>query len=130
MTPQARFLAAACSLIPLAGCSLAPKNFQAINHPAPIVRARAVSLSNRARAEVAIPALIQKLDDPDPVVRMAAYNELKQKTGQDFGFVAWADAAERRPAIDQYKAWWASNSNVRMVRDNQLRRAGRRVARW
>ena len=59
------------------GCGLGPRNFRKINHPAPLVRARAVGLgSGRPHAEV-IPILVARLNDPDVVVRMAAHEELE-----------------------------------------------------
>ncbi len=116
---------AACMMVG-AGCSLGPRNFRSIDSAAPITRARAASLSNQARADVAIPALIARLDDADPVVRLAAYGELKRRTGQDFGYLAWADAADRRPAVEKYQAWWQQASNQA---DPSIRRTSRRVVR-
>ncbi len=88
------------------GCSLAPKSFRDMIHPAPIVRARAVGLDEKQPEWVAVPALIDRLNDPDRVVRMTASDGLKERTNRDFGFVAWAPADERAKAITRWKAWW------------------------
>jgi hypothetical protein len=89
------------------GCgSLTPRNFRAMLHPAPVVRAGAVSLGDDQPDAVAIPAWIARLDDKDPVVRMAANESLKKRTRQDFGFVAWAEPPERAAAVAKWKAWW------------------------
>lgn len=93
------------------GCGMAkPRNFRKIQHPAPMVRARALSLGDRRPGEQVIPALVGRLDDPDPVVRLAAHEELKKRTGQDFGYVPWEEAAERQPAVGRWKDWLAGKS--------------------
>lgn len=90
----------------LAGCGVAPHNFRELSDPAPLTRARAVGLGKNLPAREVIPALIGRLDDRDPVVRLSANEELKRRTRQDFGFVAWGDAQERAPAVARWKAWW------------------------
>jgi hypothetical protein len=52
-----------------------------------------------------IPALVNRLDDRDPVVRLAAYEELRQRTGQEFGYVPWASPEERAGAVGRWRAW-------------------------
>ena len=69
---------------------------QGLTDPAPIVRARSVGLGDDLPEGQVVPALIDRLDDPDPVVRLAAYEELQQGHGPDFGFVPWAGEADRR----------------------------------
>jgi hypothetical protein len=88
------------------GCSIAPKTFRAMTHPAPIVRARAVGLGHGMPDGQVVPLLIDRLDDPDAVVRLTAHEELRQRTRQDFGFVPWADVAERAPAAARWRDWW------------------------
>jgi hypothetical protein len=88
------------------GCSIAPKTFRGLGSPAPIVRARSVGLGENLPESRVIPPLIDHLDDPDAVVRLSAHEELKKRTGQDFGFVPWADAAQRAPAVAHWRAWW------------------------
>src|SRR4051812_4692048 len=66
------------------GCSLAPKSFRGISNPAPLVRARAVPLSRSLPDSEVVPALLSSLDDRDQVVRLAAHEELKKRSGQDF----------------------------------------------
>jgi hypothetical protein len=87
------------------GCGLAPRNFRKIRHPAPRVRARALSLGDRRSSARVVPALVVRLSDPDPVVRLAAHEELKKRTGQDFGYVPWADPSERQAAVARWDDW-------------------------
>ncbi len=88
-----------------AGCRLGPRNFRKITHPAPLVRARAMSLGYGQPDSVVLPALISRLDDSDVVVRMAAHEELKRRTGRDFGYVPWASPEERASAGNAWHAW-------------------------
>lgn len=89
-----------------AGCSLAPRSFRDMIHPAPVVRARAVGLGDDQPEWVAVPALIDRLNDPDRVVRMASSDALKARTGRDFGFLPWAPPEERAQAVERWRAWW------------------------
>ncbi len=88
------------------GCSIAPKTFQSLSNPAAIVRARAVGLGNQLPEWQVIPPLIERLNDADAVVRLSAHEELRRRTGQDLGFVPWADATERGPAVQRWRDWW------------------------
>jgi hypothetical protein len=88
------------------GCSIAPKTFRALSNPSAIVRARAVGLGRQLPEEQVIPPLIDRLEDLDAVVRLTAHEELRKRTGQDFGYVPWADVAERAPAVARWRGWW------------------------
>lgn len=87
------------------GCGLGPRNFRKIQHPAPLVRARALSLGDQRSSSQVVPALVARLNDADPVVRLAAHEELKKRTGQDFGYVPWAEEPERQAAVARWKDW-------------------------
>jgi hypothetical protein len=103
-----RFVAAVVVPVILAacaGCGLGPRNFRKINHPAPLMRARAMSLGYEQPDSMVLPALISRLDDSDVVVRMAANEELKRRTGHDFGYVPWASPEERASAGNAWHAW-------------------------
>jgi hypothetical protein len=88
------------------GCTLGPRRFFDLTNPAPLVRARAAQLGDRMPESVVIPRLIDRLDDPDPVVRMTAHEELRERTGQDFGYLPWGDAADRVRAVTRWRSWW------------------------
>ena len=89
----------------LSGCGLGPRNFRKITHPAPLVRARAMSLGYGQPDSVVLPALVGRLNDSDPVVRLAAHEELKRRTGHDLGYVPWASDEERTSAINRWRSW-------------------------
>jgi hypothetical protein len=88
-----------------AGCGLGPRNFRKIAHPAPLVRARAMSLGYEQSDAVVLPALVSRLDDNDVVVRLAAHEELKRRTGRDFGYVPWVSAGERAGSVSRWRSW-------------------------
>jgi hypothetical protein len=90
----------------LSGCGIAPKTFLNVNDPAPIVRARSVGLSQGLPESQVVPALLDRLEDKDPVVRLAAAEELKKGTGRNFGFVPWANETDRARAVARWRAWW------------------------
>lgn len=89
------------------GCGVAPRHFRDLIDPAPMTRARAAPLGDRLPAAVAIPALIDRLEDTDPVVCLSAHEALRRRTGQQFGFLPWADPAERARAVTRWRSWWA-----------------------
>ena len=91
----------------ISGCGLGPRNFRKITHPAPLVRARAMSLGYGQPDSVVLPALLERLNDSDVVVRLAAHEELKRRTGRNFGYVPWGSPEERSSAINRWQAWLA-----------------------
>ena len=112
------------------GCSLAPKSFRDMIHPAPVVRARAMGLDDKQPEWVAIPAMIGRLNDPDKVVRMTANDGLKERTRRDFGFVAWAPPEERARSIALWKGWWETRRDqAAYPKDDSLLKVANRPAR-
>ena len=85
----------AAAMAPSWGCAHGPRRFRKVENPAPVVRARAVGLGRRQPDSQLLPALVTRLGDTDPVVRLAAFEELHKRTGQDFGYVPWASPEER-----------------------------------
>lgn len=114
MSSRARYpllfalIAASCTA---SGCSLAPKGFKGIKKPEPLVRARAIPLGRNLPEQKVIPELLDSLNDRDAVVRLAASEELKSRSGQDFGFVPYAEEEERAPAASRWRAWWAERQS-------------------
>jgi hypothetical protein len=92
------------------GCAHGPRNFGKVQNPAPLVRARAVGLAGRQPDSRAVPALVNRLGDGDPVVRLAAHEELRRRTGRDFGYRPWETPEERSRAVDRWRAWLGQGS--------------------
>ncbi|GAC1316095.1 MAG: hypothetical protein NVSMB14_15580 [Isosphaeraceae bacterium] len=105
---QARILLAMAAAVGLAGCAVRPR-FMTMGHAAPIVRARSASQGEELPEQTVVPALIARLSDPDPVVRLSAHHAPTKRTGKDFGFVPWADEAERAKAIARWRKWWTES---------------------
>jgi hypothetical protein len=87
------------------GCAHGPRDFGKIESQAPLTRARAVGLGGAKTDSQVVPALIGRLNDTDPVVRLAANEELRKRTGRDFGFVPWASDEERSRAVARWRTW-------------------------
>lgn len=98
-------------LVCISGCGLGPRNFRKITHPAPLVRARAMSLGYGQPDSVMLPALLGRLNDSDVVVRLAAHEELKLRTGRDFGYLPWGSTKERSKAIGRWQSWLAGGQS-------------------
>jgi hypothetical protein len=105
--PKAMVMAALASC---GGCGLGARNFRKMQPPAPLVRAQAVGQSDPRPDSQVVPALIGRLEDSDPVVRLAAHEELRRRTRHDFGFVPWGSSDERRGAISRWRSWLLGRS--------------------
>jgi hypothetical protein len=92
------------------GCAHGPRRFAKIDSQAPLVRARAVGLGDRKPDSQVLPVLVNRLADSDPVVRLAAHEELRKRTGQDFGYLPWASPEERSSAIERWRAWMSQGN--------------------
>ena len=90
---------------PLSGCAHGPRSFRKVDNPSPLVRARAVGLARRQSDSRVMAPLVERLSDSDPVVRLAAHEELRKRTGQDFGYVPWASPEERAGATERWRAY-------------------------
>lgn len=101
------------------GCGSAPKTFRNLNDPAPIVRARSVGLGKNLPQGEVVPQLINRLEDRDPVVRLAAYEELRKGTGRSFGFIPWGGDRERAGAVSRWRAWWKARQAA-LVKSPQI----------
>ena len=72
-----------------------------------MIRARTVAQDDRRTNASTVPMLVARLEDADPVVRLAASEELRRRTGRDFGYVPWARAEERASAVGRWRTWLA-----------------------
>ena len=88
----------------LPGCGLGPRNFRKITHPAPLVRARAMSLGYDQPDAAVLPALVARLDDPD---RWSGWPRARSSSDGpgDFGYVSWANPQDRAAAVERWRSW-------------------------
>ncbi len=93
-----------------AGCfSFNPKPLteeQKMNSSAGVEREQAVVDAGLRQDRARIPTLINRLEDDDVAVRLAAINSLRSMTGKDFGYVAYDDEMTRRAAVTRWREWW------------------------
>jgi hypothetical protein len=72
-----------------------------IDNPDPDLKIRAILDSDMS----AIPALIDQLSSDDSAVRFYAIADLKQKTGETFGYLYYVDEEKRAASVNQWRAW-------------------------
>lgn len=75
-------------------------------------RTEAVGVVARERDRARIPELIEMLDDQDAGVRLAAGTALRELTGHDAGYEAWAAPEDRRRQQARWRRWWAEEGRA------------------
>jgi hypothetical protein len=96
--------------------------------PASVARAREIGQDDRRPNVQVVPVLVDRLEDPDPVIRMAAHEELRRRTGRDFGFVPWASAEDRAAAVRRWRDWLAAPPTTAQPSPRPSSRSSRRRA--
>ncbi len=81
-----------------------------LHDPNPSVRSQAVSEAARRGDDVLVPELIELLDDEDGAVRLVAGQALRDLTGRDSGYRAYAPPPELHRQVQDWRAWWASRT--------------------
>ncbi len=98
-------------LLVMAGCAgprMGYVKFSEDIHSAdPCIRVRAAIYAGNLCDSRAVPLLVDRLDDEDEAVRMAAHESLKQITKQDFGYRYYDLPSVRAVAVEQWRKWVA-----------------------
>jgi hypothetical protein len=87
------------------GCAHGPRDVRKVRTATPLARARAVGRTNGQPEFGVMRTLVVRLADTDPVVRLAVHEELRKRTGRDFGYVPWASDEERALPMQRWRAW-------------------------
>jgi hypothetical protein len=87
------------------GCAHGTRDVRKVRTATPLARARAVGRANGQPDSGVMRTLVGRLADADPVVRLAAHEELRKRSGCDFGFVPWASDEERAEPLARWRAW-------------------------
>jgi len=85
---------------------------QKMNSSAGVERAQAVMTVGDRHMWSAIPQVISRLEDDDVSVRMLAIDTLRDMTGRDFGYGAYAPEVERREAVARWRNWWETEGKT------------------
>lgn len=70
---------------------------------------KAIRQLTRENKREAIPAMIDLMDSDEATVRAQAFEGVKELSGQKElkpKYESWADADNRKPAIEAWRAWW------------------------
>jgi hypothetical protein len=92
------------------GCAHGPRDVRKVRTTTPLARARAVGRAKAHPDSEVMRTLVGRLADTDPVVRLAAHEELRRRTGCDFGYVPWASDEERALPMQHWRAWLEQGS--------------------
>ena len=65
----------------------------------------AIEIGVKANDRHIIPYLISDLESDDSAVRMYSIDGLRRMTGQDFGYVYFAEPEDRRAAVARWQEW-------------------------
>ncbi len=112
----ALLLVAATACATVAACGTpAPRPLQPefdLRHPSATRRVEAVSVTVSTRDTSQVPALILLLEDDDDAVRLTAGSALRDLTGHDTGYRAFAPPEERARHAAEWRAWWAARGGA------------------
>jgi hypothetical protein len=69
------------------------------------VKIPAIKEAGRTKDLAAAPQLVRDLDSDDAAVRLFAIKGLREMSGEEFGYVYYADVEQRRPAVQKWRDW-------------------------
>ncbi|HRX87281.1 MAG TPA: HEAT repeat domain-containing protein [Phycisphaerae bacterium] len=105
---MARWAWAGVMLAALGGCLGAEQDPRvALEAYAPARRIRAIKGIAERQEVRHIPGLVDRLDDEDVAVRLAAIVALERMTGHRFGYGAWDAPRQRTAAVNRWRAYMA-----------------------
>lgn len=69
------------------------------------IKVQAIRIAADGKDLTAAPQLVKDLESDDAALRMYAIKALQEMSGQDFGYVYYADIEKRRPAVGKWRDW-------------------------
>ena len=99
-------LLVASVLAALSGCGGESAEVRRLGSPVAQERFEAVLWLAEYGSEAANEALIDSLGDEDPSVRWAAFQGLRQRTGETFGYRPGDPELSRLEAVECWRRWW------------------------
>ena len=93
-----------CVLVGLVGCS-EPTGPKTVANRDLAVKIPAIKEAAETKDKSAVRQLVTDLESDDAAVRMYAIRGLRDITGEDFGYVYYADFVRRKPAVQKWRDW-------------------------
>lgn len=90
--------------VALLACT-APRAPLRIGDPDPNSNIPAIKLAGEHKDRSQVPEIVEQLQSDDPAVRMFAIEALVRITGQDLGYVYYADLPARHAAVGRWRQW-------------------------
>ena len=88
----------------ITGCT-APRGPLVVTDPDPSIKIPAIKIAVARKDLSTVRQLVKDLDSDDAAVRFYAINGLRRLTGENFGYLYYEEAEERKPATKQWQAW-------------------------
>ena len=110
MRDALRMYRIAGGIIVICGCMIsctAPRGPLVVTDPDPSIKIPAIKIAVARRDVSAVRQLVKDLESDDAAVRFYAINGLRRLTGENFGYLYYEEAEERRPALRRWQAWLA-----------------------
>ena len=86
------------------GC-VAPREPLSVNNPDPSIKIPAMKVAVEKKDLKAACQMVRDLENDDPAVRLYAIEALYRLTGERFGYLFYADADQRGPAVKRWRQW-------------------------
>jgi hypothetical protein len=82
-----------------------------IQSPDPVLRVKSIVQAGRINDKQAIPLIVDRLDDEDEAVRLAAIETLQKMIGNDFGYKPYDTVDKRKEAVEKFRGWMKTQTN-------------------
>jgi len=87
-----------------AGCT-APRGPLVVTDPDPSIKIPAIKVAVAHKDLSTVRQMVKDLESDDAAVRFYAINGLRRLTGENFGYLYYEEATERKPATKRWQAW-------------------------
>lgn len=102
----------ALSLATLVGCGGAGPQVKNLNDPDPASKIPAIKQKVREKDLTSAEQLVKDLGNDDPAVRFYAIEGLRRLTGETFDYHYYQDEEQRKPAVEKWQQWLASQKGT------------------
>jgi hypothetical protein len=89
------------------GSCTAPRGPMVVTDPDPSIKIPAIKIAVARKDLTTVRQLVKDLESDDAAVRFYAINGLRRLTGENFGYLYYEEAEERKPALKRWQMWLA-----------------------